>query len=97
MWKLKKMDDAEVSDHDHFKSASESSDEENSSLSPSDRLLTAARNGDKETIKDLTAKHKQGEITLDLNCKGEWNINLVIGDTPNVYTFLWEWSIRQRT
>lgn len=59
----------DVSDHENFKSATESSDEEEA-VSVTDRLLTAARNGELEVVKDLMSKLKQGEISLDVNCKG---------------------------
>jgi hypothetical protein len=64
--------DSHVSDYENYKSAGESSDEEEEEeeINVSDRLLTAARNGEITVVKDLTDKLKRGEITLDVNCKG---------------------------
>lgn len=59
-----------MSDHDIFKSASESSEEEEMKVSDCERLLTAARNGEFDVIRDLTTLLKRGEINLDVNCKG---------------------------
>lgn len=59
-----------MSDHDIFKSASESSEEEEMKVNDCERLLTAARNGEFDVIRDLTTLLKRGEINLDVNCKG---------------------------
>lgn len=40
-----------------------------------ERLLTAARNGELDVIKDLTTLLKRGEINLDVNCKGNQKFN----------------------
>lgn len=43
-------------------------------LTIKERLLLAARNGDVESLRDLLVQRGAGEIELDVNCRGIYNI-----------------------
>ncbi|XP_062598482.1 oxysterol-binding protein-related protein 1-like, partial [Saccostrea cucullata] len=68
------MDVSLASDQDNFKSATESSEEEDT-VDANERLLTASRNGQVEVVRDLISRSKLGEISLDVNCKGNQKFN----------------------
>lgn len=49
-------------------------------LDPHEALLYSARNGDVMKVKELLEAHKQGNIVLDINCKGyfQFILNIMI-------------------